>query len=59
MRQLVDLLVWAALVAVLAAVVSLTPRVAQYVFSEGQPPDSTPASQGIAFNLPASPEEGR
>jgi hypothetical protein len=59
MRQLLDLLVWFSLVAVLAAVVYLTPRVAQYVSAEDRPARRTPPARGLAFHLPAVLDESQ
>ncbi len=51
MRQLGDLLVWASLMAMLAAVVYLTPRVAQYVSAESRPAQPAPIHD-IAMHMP-------
>lgn len=54
MRQLGDLLVWAALMTMLAAVVYLTPRVAEYVSGDGQPAWPVNSAQGFTSRVPGS-----
>jgi hypothetical protein len=59
MRQLLDLLVCFSLVAVLAVVVYLTPRVARYVSAENRPAKRTAPARGLAFHLPALLDESQ
>jgi hypothetical protein len=57
MRQIGDLLVWFVLVAVLAGVVYLTPKVAQYVSAESEPVQNASWKRDIAFNQVLSPDD--
>jgi hypothetical protein len=58
MRQIGDLLVWFLLVAVLAGVVYVTPKVAQFVSDENGPKHAYSSNRGLALNVAVSlPEE--
>ena len=59
MRQIGDLLVWFVLVAVLAGVVYVTPKVAQFVSDENAPKRAYSPGRNLALNVPVSPDEER
>jgi hypothetical protein len=57
MRQVGDMLVWLALIVVVAAVVYFTPRVANYVASERSDPGrASQTSQAMAYQQFGSPD---
>jgi hypothetical protein len=59
MRQVVDTLVWLAMIVVVAGVVYFTPRLANYVTSlSGHGPDSL-TYQGVAYQVGASSVQTR
>ena len=57
MRQIGDLLVWFVLVAVLAGVVYVTPKVAQFVSDENAPKHAYSSGRSLAFNVAISVED--
>lgn len=58
MRQIGDLLVWFVLVAVLAGVVYVTPKVAQFVSDENGPKQAYSSDRNLALSAAVSlPDE--
>jgi hypothetical protein len=57
MRQIGDLLVWFVLVAVLAGVVYITPKVAQFVSDENGPKQAHSSDRNLVLNAIASFEQ--
>jgi hypothetical protein len=57
MRQIGDLLVWFVLVAVLAGVVYVTPKVAQFVSDENGPKHAFSANRNLALSVTTSLHE--
>ena len=57
MRQIGDLLVWFVLVAVLAGVVYVTPKVARFVSDENGPKHAHSSDRNLALNVAISVEE--
>jgi hypothetical protein len=57
MRQIGDLLVWFVLVAVLAGVVYVTPKIAQFVSDEHGPKQSYWSDRNLALNASVSTQE--
>ncbi len=57
MRQIGDLVVWCVLVAVLAGVVYVTPRVAQFISDENGPKQAHSSERNLALNVANSVEE--
>jgi hypothetical protein len=59
MRQFGDLVVWIALILVLAGVVYFTPKVAQYVSAENRPAEKSWLDRHLAFNPVLSADDPR
>jgi hypothetical protein len=59
MRQIGDLLVWFVLVAVLAGVVYVTPKVARFVSDENGPKQAHSSDRNLALNVAIPLEEER
>jgi hypothetical protein len=57
MRQIGDLLVWFVLVAVLAGVVYVTPKVARFVSDENAPKQAYSLDRNLALNAAISLED--
>ena len=57
MRQIGDLLVWFVLVAVLAGVVYVTPKVAQFVSDANGSKQATSSDRNLALNVAISVEQ--